>query len=120
MNPKSLVALVAAALSSVAAGYLNTHTDELLVVLPAVVLAAGALGLAQPRLAWLWAAMLGLSLPLSAALFLLLNLRTPYPNDWPNVATSLAALAPALVAAYLGAGIRLAVDGAGQRLDGPL
>jgi hypothetical protein len=87
-------------------GYLNTHTDELLVVIPWVVVATTALGIAQPRVPWVWALLIGLTVPLSLIVFYLLGLPVPYPNRPSDITTSFVVLVPAFVGAYVGMGIR--------------
>ena len=85
--------------------YLNTHTDELLVLLPSVLAASALVGIVQPRGAWRWGVLLGLAVPVSAAVALVLGVRVPYNNDWANVAMSLLAVLPGLIGAYVGAGV---------------
>ena len=109
MRPRITALRVATVLLMLAVGYVNTHTDEETVVAGFLLLSSFALGFAQPGRPWRWALLLGLSVPLSALLALVLGLRLPYPNDLDNVATSLVALIPAFVAAYLGAGFRQTV-----------
>ena len=87
-------------------GYLNTHTDELLVLVPWMVVATAALGVAQPRQPWLWALLIGIAVPGSLVLFYLLQLRVPYPNNPGDIGTSFVVFVPAFVGAYVGAGVR--------------
>jgi hypothetical protein len=99
---RSLIVLAMGIIAAVAVGYLNTHTDESLVVLPAVVALTGILGLLSPRSAWRWALLIGLAVPLSQLIFLALNLHVPYPNGLADIPPSLLAVIPAVAGAYLG------------------
>ncbi|HLZ10568.1 MAG TPA: hypothetical protein VKT80_18425 [Chloroflexota bacterium] len=106
MSPRNLVIAAAAIVFAIFTGYLNTHTDELLVLIPWVVVATIALGIAQPRWPWVWALLIGLSVPLSLVLFYLLRLPVPYPNNPSDILTSFVVIVPALIGAYIGAGVR--------------
>ena len=98
--------------------YLNTHTDELLVVLPGVLAASALVGIVQPGGAWRWGVLLGLAVPVSAAVALVFGVRVPYTNDWANVATSPLAILPGLVGAYMGAGVGALLALAAARRSG--
>ena len=106
MSPKNSALVVLALVFALFTAYLNTHTDELLVLVPWVVVATTALGIAQPRWPWLWALLIGLAVPLSLILFYLLGLRVPYPNNPSDIATSFLVIVPAFGGAFVGAGIR--------------
>jgi hypothetical protein len=106
MSPKSSALLVVAIVLTLGTGYLNTHTDELMVVVPWVVVVTVALGSVQPRRPWLWAFLIGLAVPLSQVFAGALGLRVPYPNAPNDMLTSCVAIVPAFVGAYVGAGIR--------------
>ena len=93
-----------------AIGFLNTHTDELLVVVPVVAVAATVLGLAQPRAAWRWGLLVGLAVPGSQVVAHLLGLPVPYPNEWRDLAAPFVVIVPALIGAYVGSGIRTLAD----------
>jgi hypothetical protein len=104
--PKGPITLVVALVLAVFTGYLNTHTDELMVLVPWIVVATTGLGLAQPRRPWLWALLIGAAVPSAQILFYLLGLRVPYPNNPTDMATSCVVFVPAFVGAYVGAAIR--------------
>jgi hypothetical protein len=98
-----LPGLVAALGLAVGVGYVNTHTDEIPVVLGCALIAAGLLGLTQPRAPWRWAFLVALALPVGQAIALVLNLRVPYPNGWSDLPVTAVALVPCLIGAYAGA-----------------
>lgn len=60
------------------------------------------LGFIDPKRAWLWAAILGGSVPLSYALAPIFGYPVPYPPD-PNIFASFIAFVPAFIGAYAGA-----------------
>jgi hypothetical protein len=97
---------------AVAVGYVNTHTDETGVVAGSVLVASGLLGLVEPRGAWRWGLLVGLSVPVGQAIFHLLGARVPYPNAWSDLPVTLVALVPALIGAYAGSLIRTSVTSA--------
>jgi hypothetical protein len=84
-------------------GYVNTHTDEVPIVLTTTLVATGLLGLAQPRAAWRWGILVALALPASQITALLFGWRVPYPNGWSGLPVTLVALVPGLIGAYAGA-----------------
>jgi hypothetical protein len=106
MSPRNSALYVVAIVFVLFTGYLNTHTDELLVLVPWVVVATTTLGIAQPRWPWRWALLIGLAVPFSLVLFYLLGLRVPYPNNPGDIAMSFLVIVPAFVGAYAGAGVR--------------
>ena len=106
MSPRNSALFAVAIVFALFTGYLNTHTDELLVLVPWVVVATTALGIAQPRWPWLWALLIGLAVPLSLILFYFLGLLVPYPNNPSDIAMSFLVVVPAFVGAYIGSGIR--------------
>jgi hypothetical protein len=98
------LAVPAAALGlAVGVGYVNTHTDEIPIVLGCALVAAGLLGLTQPRAPWRWAVLVALALPVGQAIALVFNLRVPYPNTWSDLPVTTVALVPCLIGAYAGA-----------------
>lgn len=103
--PKLLTAacLIAAVAAGSFTGYVDLHNSE---VQPAVALLLGSallLSVAQPRLAWLVALLLGLSIPVAHLWATTTGFLPPYPTTLP--ATFLA-LIPAFLGALLGIGIR--------------
>ncbi len=98
-----------ALLLSVATGYLNTHTDEVLVVLPWVLLATSVFGVAAPRGVWHGALLIGLAVPASQIVAVLLHLHVPYPNTPRDIGDSCVTLIPALIGVAAGAALRWSV-----------
>jgi len=94
---------------SVATGYLNTHTDEVLVVLPWVLLVTGVFGVAAPRGVWHGAMLIGLAAPASQIVAVMLHLRVPYPNTLRDIGDSCVTLIPALIGVAAGAALRWSV-----------
>ncbi len=97
-----------ALLLSVATGYLNTHTDEVLVVLPWVLLASGVFGLTVPHGVWRGALFIGLAVPVSQ-IVAPVHVRVPYPNALGDIGAACIALVPALIGATSGAMLRWSV-----------
>lgn len=106
MRPTTAVYLIVGVMLSLASGYLNTHTDELMVVVPFLFAATFGLGVVRPKSAWLGALLVGLAVPVSQGVAYTLQLHVPYPNDLGGVATSAVAVIPAFIGAYLGVAIR--------------
>ncbi len=106
MRATELAAIALGLVALVLVGWVNTHTDELLVVIPLVVLLAGTFGLSRPRDPWVWAFVIGGAVPLSQLVALTFGWRVPYPNDIASIETSCFAFAPAFIAAYAGAVVR--------------
>ncbi len=92
-----LVAL--ALLFGACAGWTDVHTDDTQFVVLSVLLFSFVLGLIRPRLAWLWALLVGLGVPLAEDYALLTNMRTPWPQSG-NVLGSLVAVVFAFAGAY--------------------
>ena len=96
------IALALAILASILTGWVSLNTNE---VQPAVIVIGVScflLGVAVPRLALLWAAIVGLGVFGGYALAGLLGIAVKAPPE-PNIWASLIALVPALVASLLGA-----------------
>ncbi len=108
----SIAALVAAISASAFLGYVNLHNDEVQAPLAILLGASFMLGLLRPRRAWLWAAIVALSIPVSS----LISLKTgvyypcrpghPYscePTTLSNAISTVVLLIPALISTYAGA-----------------
>ena len=83
-------------------GYLDLRASEVQGIVLLILLGAGGFGLLWPRRAWLWALLFGLSVPVWH-----LFGRSAYAVQ-PNAFATLMALIPAVLAASVGAGLRLA------------
>ena len=105
-----LLALLVALLFAVWTGYTDTHNDEVQAPLLLLLVATGSLGFAMPRRAWLWALLLGLSVPAAEYIALVVGYRVPChpgyvcpPPTIASTAQTFIVLIPAFLGAYSGA-----------------
>lgn len=83
-------------------GYIDVNSQEVQLPMFCLLLFSFTLGVSQPRGAWRWGVLMGLSLP--AAYFVAFALNYPIVDPPPRYPLTLAVLViPALVAAYAGA-----------------
>lgn len=109
VHPRGFALLAIGLGLAIAVGYVNTHTDETGIVAGSVLIASGLLGLVEPRGAWRWGLLVGLSVPVGQAIFHLVGAPVPYPNEWSDLPVTFVALVPALVGAYAASLIRTSV-----------
>lgn len=101
MSPQSRFALIFALTFSVLTGYINITATEVLVPMFCLLLFSFVAGLIQPKGAWRWAVIIGLSITLSTFIGLAINFN--FPDAPPRYPITLVVLVlPALVAAYIG------------------
>jgi hypothetical protein len=120
MNDRWSLADLAAAAIAFAAGattaFVDTHSREVQLPAAMLLLFAAALGLARPRLAWVWAILIGGWLPLAAFTGVFGPATGPGDNS-PGHVGYLLPIAIAMIGAYAGAGAahvaRLVSPGAG-------
>lgn len=94
------------AVSEVVIGWLNFHaSDDVQPVAAALILAGFGFGYYRPRRAWLFAGLLWLAIPLSGIYADALNYHPGQVKPAP-IYTTLIALVPVLLGAYVGAGAR--------------
>jgi hypothetical protein len=86
-------------------GYLDLHATEVQGPALMIVVSAGALGMLQPRYAWLAALLVGLGVPVAHGLNALLGMKQPYVIT-PWYSGIVLPLLFALGAAYAGVGLR--------------
>jgi hypothetical protein len=105
-----LLGLLVALLFAVWTGYTDTHNDEVQAPLLLLLVATGSLGFAVPRRAWLWALLLGLSVPSAEYIALAVGYRLPChpgyicpPPTVVSTAQTFFVLIPAFLGAYAGA-----------------
>jgi NO-binding membrane sensor protein with MHYT domain len=107
--PKQRVILVLllAVLVSAAIGYVDTHLngDDNLPSVLIISCAAFVFGVFKPAHAWQWALIIGLGIPVSHLIGLLVGYHPPYPVK-PNVLVTFIAFIPAFIGAYLGVLVR--------------
>jgi hypothetical protein len=101
MSKKGLMTLGLVLVFSLLTGYLNMTATEVIVPMSCILLFSFLAGLIQPKAAWRWAVLIGLSIPLSTFVGLAINFNFPdAPPRFPI--TLLVLVIPALVAAYGG------------------
>ena len=101
MSKKSVIVLCLALAFSILTGYINVTATEVLPPMVCILLFSFVTGLMQPKGAWRWALLIGLSIPLSTFIGLAVNFN--FPDTPPRYPITLAVLiVPALVAAYGG------------------
>jgi hypothetical protein len=110
MRRRVLLGLLVALLFAVWTGYTDTHNDEVQAPLLLLLVATGSLGFAVPRRAWLWALLLGLSVPSAEYIALAVGYRLPChpgyicpPPTVVSTAQTFFVLIPAFLGAYAGA-----------------
>jgi hypothetical protein len=90
---------------ALAIGWLDLHTTEVSVTIVAFLSAGLLLGLLQPIGAWRWAVVLGLGLPVAAAVGRLAGVRAAEPIRL-DPRNALVGFAFALVGCYVGVAVR--------------
>jgi hypothetical protein len=91
--------------SGALAGFIDLHAAEVQAPAAFVLLAAGTLGFLHPRHAWQWALLVGMGIPAAHWLIDALGMTQPYAvTPWYSMVVL--PLVFALVAAYMGAGLR--------------
>lgn len=101
MSRQSLIVLSLALVFSLLTGYVNVTATEVQAPLLCILLFSGLTGLLQPKGAWRWAALIGLSIPASTFVGLAINFHfVDAPPRYPI--TLVVLVIPALIAAYLG------------------
>ena len=83
-------------------GWLDLTNTEVQVTVGALLFAGFMVGLMRPSHAWLWASILGFSVPAAQAIALLTGFRPPYPYGWDTVLEAFLAFMPAFVGTYGG------------------
>lgn len=94
-----------AILGSALAGLVSVKTTEVQPAVLVITVVCMALGFALPRIAWLWAMIVGLGVFAGYVVCNLIHYTVKAPPE-PNIYASLIALVPALITAYIGAGAR--------------
>jgi hypothetical protein len=117
LSPRTGIAAAIAIASAVFVGWANLHTDEPTVIVALILLLSLALGLFQPRLAWLWAIVIGASVEASYIVCAALHLHVPFPGPDVNRLLSHLALVPIpMVPAFAGVYAGVALRRAAARL----
>ncbi len=103
------ITIVVALLGSALAGLVAVRTTEVQPAVLVIAVVCLSLGFAVPRLAWLWAILVGGGVFLGYVFAHAFGLRVaaePQMSGHPNIYGSLIAIVPAIVFAYIGAGTR--------------
>ena len=99
------IALLVALMGSALAGLVAVRTTEVQPAVLVIVVVCMTLGFAFPRLAWLWAVIVGVGVFTAYAVTSLAHVVLKAPPE-PNIYASLIALVPAFISAYIGAAAR--------------
>ena len=83
-------------------GGLDLTNSEVRVTVGALLLGGFVVGLTRPRLAWLSASVLGISVPGAQTFAIATGFKPPYPNDWDTVLGGFLATIPATMGTYGG------------------
>jgi hypothetical protein len=94
-------------------GWVDMIVEPVQVPAGLLLLSSLCMGVAQPRRAWLHALLIGSCVPLAHVIGWAIGYRLPYPSPAPP-ASVLMTLPMALVAAYVGAGLRWMFTGGGR------
>jgi hypothetical protein len=101
MSKKTWLTLALAVVFSVFTGYVNMTASEVQAPMACILVCSFLTGLIQPKGAWRWAVLIGLSICLSTFFGLAINYKMVDVPRFPI--TLIVLIAPALVAAYIGA-----------------
>lgn len=101
MSRKSIAVLVFVLVGAVFIGYIDLNADEVIVPMSFILLFSGIAGVVQPRGAWRWGLIIGLSVMLSSFFALATNFQTREPVTRFPITLAVLVI-PSLVAAYAG------------------
>ena len=107
-SPYDLTCTALAVVLGLAIGWLDLHTTEVFVTIVALLGAGLFLGLLQPTLAWRWAVLEVLGLPIMEGVAVLMEARTAEPVHF-DIRIVIVAFAFALLGVYGGVFIRRVV-----------
>jgi len=103
------ICLILALSSGIFAGWVDFNNDEPQAAVLVILVVTFLLGLIQPRLAWLWAIIVALSLP--AVYLVATNVGfQPVSPPSPGLYATLLALIPSFIGAYAGALCRMIMN----------
>lgn len=104
MRNRTLIVVGLALIGAVVVGTIDSHASEVQATLMIMLPITFALGFIEPKRAWLWALIIGLSVPLSYLWLLVTGQHYSTPPS--NGFTTLIALAPAFIGTYCGVILR--------------
>lgn len=100
MSRLSTLVLGLVVIFSVLTGYVNLNANEVQAPMACILVFSGVAGFLQPKAAWRWGLLIGLSIPLSYFIGFAINYKVIYPPHYPI--TLVVLVIPALVATYFG------------------
>ncbi len=103
-----VICLIAALIGAFIAGAVDFNNDEPQAAVIVIVVFAGALGFMRPKLAWLWAIIVGLGVPVVYLIATMLGYQSKSVPE-PGWYASLIALLPAFISTYCGVLLRKAI-----------
>ncbi|MCC6904621.1 MAG: hypothetical protein IT326_02185 [Anaerolineae bacterium] len=102
MSRKSRFVLILALVFAGITGVLNVNTTEVIVPMSCLLIFSFVCGLVQPKGAWRWGILIGLSIMISTFVGLAVNFQFPEPPPRFPI-TAIVLVIPALIGAYTGA-----------------
>ncbi len=104
MKLKTVLVLAIALMLAALAGWVDVHNTDVQPAVACLLAFSFGLALARPRLWWLWALLVGLSIPVAHLIVCWVGFTLTYPVD--GFAGTFIALLPATIGAAAGGGVR--------------
>ena len=100
MSRTGIITLVLVIIFSILTGYINLNANEVQAPMACILLFSFLAGMFQPKAAWRWSVLIGLSIPLSYFIGFAVKYKVVDPPHYPI--TLIVLVIPALIATYIG------------------
>lgn len=118
MSTKGLLLFALALFLSILTGYVNISATENQAPMLCILLFSFLMGLLEPKQAWRWALMIGLSIPISTFVGLAINFDFPDPPQHFPIFLAVLVI-PALIATYAAVFVKHILAGTQQQTAHP-